>query len=118
MDNPKFMDIYRLMAKDKENKMCFDCKRPFPKCVSVNNGIFVCDRCAEVHKALGLKISYIREVHDIWDEYLYMHIQRGGNKRLKLFFDKYDIDVKSDISYKYKTCAAEFYRQIVSISIN
>ncbi len=121
MDNPKFMNVYKLMAKDSENKMCFDCKKPFPKYASINNGIFICEQCADVHKTLGLNISYIRDIHEIWDEYLFIHMQRGGNRRLKRFFETFKIDVYSEIGYKYRTNASEYYRMLVyniKISLN
>ena len=106
-------ELQNLISSDDENKMCFDCKIPYPKYVSINNGVFICDRCAEIHRTLGTAISYIRGIEDEWDVYLLMFIQRGGNGRMRYILNSYGLIDESDIKYKYITKASEYHRQLV-----
>jgi predicted amidophosphoribosyltransferase len=111
--NEYYAQISQIMAKDEANKYCFECKRQFPKYVSINNGIFLCNFCAEEHKALGVGISFIRSLYEIWDEYLYLFIYKGGNRRLSNIFKTYNIDISLNADTKYRTKAAEYYRILV-----
>jgi len=53
--------IEKLM-KISENKLCFDCKGVSPKWASVNNGIFLCLKCAGIHRGFGVNISFVRSL--------------------------------------------------------
>ena len=102
-----------LFEKDYENKICVECKSPLPNYVSINNGILICDKCAEKQKELGYNISYLREVKDEWDHYLLSYMERGGNSRYIRFTQKYDLN-SLPINEKLKTKAMEYYRRLVS----
>lgn len=110
----EYREIILIMTCDNENKMCFDCLKPYPQFTSVNNGIFICKECSEIHNTLGSAISYVRPIQGQWDEYLIAFMSRGGNRRLRVLIQDYDIDQNSDITFKYRTNAVEIYRQTVS----
>ncbi len=106
-------EIQNIISSDDENKMCFDCKFPYPKFVSINNGVFICERCAEIHKTLGTAISYVRGIEEEWDVYLLLFIKRGGNARMRYILNSYGIIDEFDINYKYRTKASEYHRLLV-----
>ena len=94
------------LMKIPENKKCFDCDNPSCQWASVNNGIFLCTNCSDMHRGLGVEISYIRSI--LWDNWTENQIQfmiKGGNKQLKEFLKTYSFDNKSitsEQSYKKK----------------
>lgn len=50
-----------------ENKRCADCKEIGTDWVSVNLGLFLCVRCAGVHRSLGTHISRVKSITmDAW----------------------------------------------------
>jgi ADP-ribosylation factor GTPase-activating protein 1 len=105
------------MSNEELNKMCIDCKRPYPLFASINNGVFICDDCAILHKSMGSHISLVRHLKDRWDEYLLSYMNRGGNSRFTNIIEEYNIGLDVDPLYKYRTKAIENYRQIVKIFI-
>ena len=50
------------MLQQDLNKFCCDCLTPNPEWVSVNNGIFICIKCAGTHRAYGVNISFVRSL--------------------------------------------------------
>lgn len=111
----KISEIYALFMSEPENKMCIDCMRPYPKFASINNGIFLCEECALIHKDYGFHISYIKSLDSEWDEYLLSYMRRGGNRRFKQFLEDYDIIENAERYYKYRTKAVENFRSIVKL---
>ena len=49
---------------DNSNKYCVDCNEYLPTIISLNNGVFICEKCAEEHKKLGNSISYLKNIKD------------------------------------------------------
>jgi len=47
------------LMKINHNQKCNDCEAP-SKWVSVNNAVFLCIKCAGVHRTLGSHISIIK----------------------------------------------------------
>lgn len=109
----EFGEVFKIMTSDPLNKMCIDCKKPYPLYASINNGVFICESCSEIHKGMGSHISYVRYLKDKWDEYLLSYMQRGGNRRFLGMVEEYGIVEDVDIAHKYKTKALENYRLIV-----
>ena len=105
--------LQQLLAKP-DNSVCFDCAAASPKWAAVSFGVFVCDRCAEEHRKLGIKVSFVRGVEELgWTEKSLKAMSEGGNKALEEFFALYNISRNASVSFKYKTRAAEYYSQTI-----
>ena len=50
-----------LLLKEEENRFCADCDSKGPRWASWNLGVFLCIRCAGIHRNLGVHISKVRE---------------------------------------------------------
>ena len=106
----------KLFLKDYENKICVECKASMPSFVSINNAIIICKNCADKHQKLGYNISYIREIKNDWDPYLFSYFQRGGNSRFILLSKKYDLD-NIPIEKKFTTKILEYYRLLLKSEV-
>ena len=104
--------IQYLLEKDYENKLCAECKSPMPRSVSINNAILLCESCAEKHNELGYNISYVRDLKDEWDHYLFAFLERGGNSRYIRLSEQYYLK-NMPIEEKLKTKIMEYYRLLV-----
>ena len=96
---------------DEENKLCVDCGAENPTKVSINNGIIICEKCAEEHEKLGHSISFIKNIEDDFDEFLIHFIVMGSNTKFKRFLTQEKVDKTLPIETKYKTNAVCFYRK-------
>ena len=105
----KYKDI--LLTIDDENNKCVDCGKENPTKVSVNNGVIICEECAEKHKQLGTMISYVLDINDEFDEYLLNYFTLGGNSKFEKFVKDENIDTSLPIEQKYLTKGIEFYRK-------
>jgi hypothetical protein len=104
-------DIQEIVSLD-ENSKCFDCGTQKPKWSSINNGIFLCLKCAGIHRNLGVNISLIRSLQiDSWDEKQILFLKKGGNEKLKNFLNEYNITSNNSIDEKYKSKASDYYRK-------
>ena len=94
------------------NSACCDCNSEKPKWASLNNGVFLCLKCAGIHRSLGVEISTIRSLQiDSWTDKQIFYLSKGGNEKFKKFLSEYQIDSKSQIDLKYKSKAADYYRK-------
>ena len=106
--HPDIEEIIKL----ETNSKCFDCGSEKSKWASLNNGIFLCLKCAGIHRNFGLNISLIRSLEiDLWDEKQILYLKKGGNENFKNFLIEYDISLNSSIELKYKSKASDYYRK-------
>ena len=99
--------------KDKMNSICFDCGVENPKFVSINNGIFLCNKCATVHMSFPQGVSNI-ENNDLYSlsEKELKFLAEGGNTSLNDFIlDEFPKLENYSQKLLYKTRAMDYYRK-------
>ena len=63
----KCREILKVQLSRDENKLCADCSSKGPRWAAWNLGIYLCIRCAGLHRKLGVHISKIKSVDlDAW----------------------------------------------------
>ncbi|WKY03291.1 hypothetical protein Q1695_004773 [Nippostrongylus brasiliensis] len=74
-EQERLQNILLDMLKEDENKYCADCQAKTPRWAAWNLGVFICIRCAGIHRNLGVHISKVRSVNlDTWTpEQVYEH---------------------------------------------
>ena len=91
---------------DKNNRKCFDCETSPANWICVNNGIFLCGKCAGEHRGYGTIISNLKFIMlDKLNEFQIEIMKRGGNKKLDDLLEEYKIDKKKTdklIIYSYR----------------
>ena len=107
------MDLIKEITNQKMNDECFDCLKVGPKYISINNGIFLCEKCAKIHKSFPENISFVidNNLNLLSNNYL-KYLYYGGNKNLD-FFINYDYPGLQNYSPEvlYKTQAMIYYRE-------
>ena len=94
------------------NQKCFDCGQPNPQWASINNGVFLCLRCAGVHKHLCSDISLVRSIQlETWNDKYMMFLKKGGNAQYKAALAEYNLHTTNSLEQKYRTKAADYYRK-------
>ena len=104
------MDLY-------PNTICVDCYSDKIKYVSINNSVFLCFDCAKEHFKLGNDISFLVKLDKNIDQGLLLFIQRGGNDRFDKLMKQFGLS-NMPINYKYKTKAANYYRELIYTEVN
>ena len=100
-----------IFSLDSKNQKCNDCGEPNVKFVSVNNGITLCELCAQIHKNFGFQISYIRSIEDDFDDYLMNYFIYGGNKKFRKTLRHMGVNLDVKKAQLYKTFGADYYRR-------
>ncbi|KAL3212898.1 hypothetical protein MRX96_051807, partial [Rhipicephalus microplus] len=63
----KCQAILGQLLREEDNKYCVDCDAKGPRWASWNLGMFLCIRCAGIHRNLGVHISRVKSVNlDTW----------------------------------------------------
>ena len=107
-----------IVSIDEENNKCVDCGKDNPTKVSINNGVVICEECAEKHNELGHSISFLKDIDDDFDEYLLNFIVFGSNSKFKRFLSQEQVDQTLPIEKKYLTKACFFYRTNLKKKVN
>jgi stromal membrane-associated protein len=64
-----YQAVLSALLREEENKYCADCESKSPRWASWNLGIFLCIRCAGIHRNLGVHISKVKSVNlDQWTD--------------------------------------------------
>ncbi|KXS21847.1 ArfGap-domain-containing protein [Gonapodya prolifera JEL478] len=86
--NEQNLKVLSELLKRPDNKLCADCKSKDPRWASWNLGIFVCMRCAGIHRSLGVHISKMKSVDlDTWTQDQVVNMERWGNARANLYWE-------------------------------
>jgi len=84
----KLQMILSNLLRDEDNKYCVDCDAKGPRWASWNLGIFLCIRCAGIHRNLGVHISKVKSVNlDTWTPEQVAAIKEMGNSRARAVFE-------------------------------
>jgi hypothetical protein len=99
------------LSNEEENKKCFDCGGQPARCISLNNGIYLCNSCSEEHKKLEHGLSVIKSITlDQWNKNQLNIMKKGGNKNLKIFLEENNIDINIDKNILYNSKLMVYYR--------
>ncbi|KZC14125.1 PREDICTED: stromal membrane-associated protein 1 [Dufourea novaeangliae] len=84
----KCQNLLTQMLRDEDNKYCVDCDAKGPRWASWNLGIFLCIRCAGIHRNLGVHISKVKSVTlDTWTPEQVVSLQQMGNSRARAVYE-------------------------------
>ncbi|EAN79871.1 ADP-ribosylation factor GTPase activating protein, putative [Trypanosoma equiperdum] len=71
-----------------ENKVCFECLENQPRWASTNLGVFLCLRCAGLHRSAGTHVSKVRSATmDTWEEEMIRCCENIGNARGRVLYE-------------------------------
>ncbi|XP_046385405.1 stromal membrane-associated protein 1-like isoform X2 [Ischnura elegans] len=84
----KCQTLLNQMLRDEDNKYCVDCDAKGPRWASWNLGVFLCIRCAGIHRNLGVHISKVKSVNlDTWTPEQVVCLQQMGNSRARAVYE-------------------------------
>ncbi|XP_068146655.1 stromal membrane-associated protein 1 [Drosophila tropicalis] len=88
MIQEKCQTLLTQMLRDEDNKYCVDCDAKGPRWASWNLGMFLCIRCAGIHRNLGVHISRVKSVNlDTWTPEQVISLQQMGNSRARAVYE-------------------------------
>ncbi|XP_075058697.1 stromal membrane-associated protein 1 isoform X2 [Mixophyes fleayi] len=86
--NEQHQAILSRMLREDDNKYCADCEAKGPRWASWNLGVFICIRCAGIHRNLGVHISRVKSVNlDQWTPEQIQCMQDMGNTRARVLYE-------------------------------
>ncbi|XP_076332553.1 stromal membrane-associated protein 1-like isoform X1 [Tachypleus tridentatus] len=84
----KCQTILCQLLREEDNKYCVDCDAKGPRWASWNLGIFLCIRCAGIHRNLGVHISKVKSVNlDTWTPEQVGVLQAMGNSKARAVYE-------------------------------
>ena len=117
-NNYSHPDIPEILNKEG-NSTCVDCGSEKPKWASMNNGVFLCLKCAGIHRGFGMSVSLIRSLQiDSWTEKQLLYLTKGGNKNFKNNLSEFNIAETAALDIKYKSKAADYYRKYLKNEVD
>ena len=110
--NQVFTKLFSLL----ENNVCFECKMSNPRWSSVNNGIFLCFKCAGKHRTFNTKVSLIKSCsYDKWTAKELKVMEIGGNKNAAMYYESNGLCMNG--IYNYADPLAARYRDELSMKV-
>ncbi|XP_062896359.1 stromal membrane-associated protein 1 isoform X4 [Mobula hypostoma] len=86
--NEQHQAILSKLLREEDNKYCADCEAKGPRWASWNLGVFICIRCAGIHRNLGVHISRVKSVNlDQWTPEQIQCMQDMGNTKAQLLYE-------------------------------
>uniref|UniRef100_A0A8C5QWS6 Small ArfGAP 1 n=1 Tax=Leptobrachium leishanense TaxID=445787 RepID=A0A8C5QWS6_9ANUR len=86
--NEQHQAILSKMLREEDNKYCADCEAKGPRWASWNLGVFICIRCAGIHRNLGVHISRVKSVNlDQWTPEQIQCMQDIGNTKARALYE-------------------------------
>ena len=111
-------EINQIMSIDS-NQHCIDCSAPNPQFTSINNAVFLCEKCANAHKALGANISLVKSLtNDQFTQDEVSLLRIGGNFRFNTLINEYGITNEQNKEFKYHLSIADYYRKLLVAELN
>uniref|UniRef100_A0A3Q4GAG3 Small ArfGAP2 n=1 Tax=Neolamprologus brichardi TaxID=32507 RepID=A0A3Q4GAG3_NEOBR len=88
-DVDRYQAVLNSLLALEENKYCADCESKGPRWASWNLGIFICIRCAGIHRNLGVHISKVKSVNlDQWTQEQ-VQVREMGNAKAKRLYEAF-----------------------------
>ena len=100
-----------LFSIDPKNKRCIDCGEKKVTYVSINNGVTICELCAQIHRQLGPQISSLHKIDEEFDDYSMNFFIYGGNKNFKKTLKNLGVNLDMQRSKLYQTYGLDYYRK-------
>ncbi|XP_071623763.1 stromal membrane-associated protein 2 isoform X2 [Heliangelus exortis] len=89
-DVDRYQAVLAGLLAEEENKYCADCQAKGPRWASWNIGVFICIRCAGIHRNLGVHISRVKSVNlDQWTQEQIQCVQEMGNGKANRLYEAY-----------------------------
>ncbi|XP_074093410.1 stromal membrane-associated protein 1 isoform X3 [Macrotis lagotis] len=86
--NEQHQLILAKLLREEDNKYCADCEAKGPRWASWNIGVFICIRCAGIHRNLGVHISRVKSVNlDQWTPEQIQCMQDMGNTKARMLYE-------------------------------
>ncbi|XP_070586975.1 stromal membrane-associated protein 2-like isoform X3 [Erythrolamprus reginae] len=89
-DVDRYQAVLTNLLLEEKNKYCADCQAKGPRWASWNIGVFICIRCAGIHRNLGVHISRVKSVNlDQWTQEQIQCMQEMGNGKANRLYEGY-----------------------------
>ncbi|XP_073427966.1 stromal membrane-associated protein 2 [Dendrobates tinctorius] len=89
-DVERYQAVLSELLLREENKFCADCQAKGPRWASWNIGVFMCIRCAGVHRNLGVHISRVKSVNlDQWTQEQIQCMEEMGNGKARRLYEAF-----------------------------
>jgi len=81
IDASKLQGVFeKILESDPENRFCADCHCKNPRWASTNLGVFICIKCAGIHRSIGTHVTKVKSISlDSWEESQIAVMRKVGN---------------------------------------